>query len=161
MPFQIVGMGEILWDVFPDEDRFGGAPCNFACSASELAGGEANVYFVGAVGEDSYGTRGIESLDARGVKTNAVQTHKTPTGRVTVKLDESGAASYVFDSESAWDFLRWSLDLERLANACDAVCFGTLGQRGNVTKDTLRKFLDVVPRSSFKVLDINLRAPYF
>ncbi len=25
MPFQIVGIGEILWDVFPDQDRFGGA----------------------------------------------------------------------------------------------------------------------------------------
>jgi fructokinase len=161
MPFQIVGIGEILWDVFPDQDRFGGAPCNFACSASELAGSEANVHFVGAVGEDSYGKRGEDSLRARGVNTKSVQSHKTPTGRVTVNLDESGAASYVFDSESAWDFLSWNLELEQLASKCDAVCFGTLGQRGAVSKKTIRQFVEAVPHSSLKVLDINLRAPYF
>ena len=161
MPFEIVGIGEILWDVFPDQDRFGGAPCNFACSASELAGNEAKVHFVGAVGKDSYGTRGIESLRARGVNTDSVQSRETPTGRVTVKLDESGAASYVFDSESAWDSLSWNLELEQLASKCDAVCFGTLGQRGAITKETIRNFLKAVPKASWKVLDINLRAPYF
>ncbi|MCU0719926.1 MAG: PfkB family carbohydrate kinase [Pirellula sp.] len=161
MPFQIVGIGEILWDVFPDQDRFGGAPCNFACSASELAGSEAAVDFVGAVGEDTYGKRGVDSLGSRGVNTKSVQSHKTPTGRVTVKLDDSGAASYVFDSESAWDFLTWNLGLEQLASKCDAVCFGTLGQRGTVTKETIRHFVKLVPHTSLKVLDINLRAPYF
>lgn len=161
MPFQIVGIGEILWDVFPDQDRFGGAPCNFACSAAELAKEEAQVCFIGSVGEDSYGKRGIESLRARGVNTDGIQTHHAPTGRVTVTLDESGSASYVFDSESAWDFLCWGQDLHQLASSCDAVCFGTLGQRGEVTKNTIRKFLQEVPRSTLKVLDINLRAPYF
>lgn len=161
MSFQIVGIGEVLWDVFPDEDRFGGAPCNFACSASELAGNDANVCFVGAVGEDSYGTRGIASLRSRGVTTDLVQTHNIPTGRVTVKLDKSGAASYVFDSESAWDFLAWNSELENLASTCDAVCFGTLGQRGDVSKGTIRQFLERVPRKSLRILDINLRSPYF
>lgn len=161
MSFQIMGIGEILWDVFPDEDRFGGAPCNFACSASELAGDDATVGFIGAVGEDSYGTRGIESLRSRGVTTNFVQTHNLPTGRVTVKLDDSGAASYVFDSESAWDFLAWNSDLANMASTCDAVCFGTLGQRGEVTKGTIHRFLEMVPRKSLRILDINLRSPYF
>lgn len=161
MPFQIVGIGEILWDVFPDQDRFGGAPCNFACSASELAREKAQVCFIGAVGEDSYGKRGIDSLRARGVNTDWIQTHQTPTGRVTVKLDEYGTASYVFDSESAWDFLCWRQELQQLAGSCNAVCFGTLGQRGGVTKNTIRRFLQAVPRSSLRVLDINLRAPFF
>ncbi|MCX7348308.1 MAG: hypothetical protein NTZ54_01880 [Alphaproteobacteria bacterium] len=40
---QIVGLGEILWDVFPDGARFGGAPANFACSAAGLAAGSARV----------------------------------------------------------------------------------------------------------------------
>lgn len=161
MSFQIVGIGEILWDVFPDEDRFGGAPCNFACSASELAGDDATVGFVGAVGKDSYGARGIEALKSRGVTTDLVQKHSLPTGRVTVKLDEAGAASYVFDSESAWDFLAWNSDLANVASTCDAVCFGTLGQRGEVTRGTIHRFLETVPRKSLRILDINLRSPYF
>jgi fructokinase len=161
MSFRIVGIGEILWDVFPDEDRFGGAPCNFACSASELAVDDATVGFVGAVGKDSYGARGIEALKSRGVTTDLVQKHSLPTGRVTVKLDEAGAASYVFDSESAWDFLAWNSDLANVASTCDAVCFGTLGQRGEVTRGTIHRFLEMVPRKSLRILDINLRSPYF
>ena len=30
----VVGLGEVLWDVFPDGPQFGGAPANFACSAA-------------------------------------------------------------------------------------------------------------------------------
>ena len=32
----IVGLGETLWDVFPDGAYLGGAPLNFSCSAAEL-----------------------------------------------------------------------------------------------------------------------------
>ena len=32
--FTVVGLGEVLWDVFPDGPRFGGAPANFACHAA-------------------------------------------------------------------------------------------------------------------------------
>ena len=34
--FQIAGIGEVLWDVFPDGKRFEGAPVNFACHAQVL-----------------------------------------------------------------------------------------------------------------------------
>jgi fructokinase len=33
----LVGLGEVLWDVFPDAAHFGGAPANFACHAAGLA----------------------------------------------------------------------------------------------------------------------------
>ena len=32
----IVGLGEVLWDVYPDAAHFGGAPANFACHAASL-----------------------------------------------------------------------------------------------------------------------------
>ena len=40
----VVGIGEILWDLFPDGPRFGGAPANFACSVAELARTESMLY---------------------------------------------------------------------------------------------------------------------
>ena len=46
----IVGLGEVLWDVFRDGPRFGGAPANFACHARALGGAVA---MVSAVGPDS------------------------------------------------------------------------------------------------------------
>ena len=36
---KIVGLGEILWDIFSESDCFGGAPANFACSAAGITGG--------------------------------------------------------------------------------------------------------------------------
>ena len=42
----IIGLGEVLWDVFPDGARFGGAPANFACHAASLG---AEAWLVSAV----------------------------------------------------------------------------------------------------------------
>ena len=45
----VIGIGEILWDLFPDGPRFGGAPANFACSVAELARDRIDVYAAGGV----------------------------------------------------------------------------------------------------------------
>ena len=50
--FQITGIGEVLWDVFPDRKRFGGAPANFACQAQALG---TNTHMVSCVGRDQLG----------------------------------------------------------------------------------------------------------
>jgi len=34
--FNIVGLGEILWDIFPEGKKLGGAPTNFAYYAKSL-----------------------------------------------------------------------------------------------------------------------------
>ena len=48
----IVGLGEVLWDVFPDGPRFGGAPTNFVFSAAGLGCGLLEVVMASAIGED-------------------------------------------------------------------------------------------------------------
>ncbi len=160
MPHHLVGIGEILWDVFPDERRFGGAPANFASSAAELAPHSAVVSMISAVGDDDLGREAIESLKQRGVRTSAVQVNEYPTGRVDVSLDAAGVASYHFADDSAWDHLAWNDELQRLAAECDAVCFGTLGQRGATSGQAIRRFVQATPASALRVLDVNLRAPY-
>lgn len=161
MNLQIVGIGEILWDVFPDQRLFGGAPANFACSAAGLAQNGADVFMVSAVGNDDLGQEAIESLRLRGVRTSAVQVNRYPTGRVDVELDQSGVASYRFADNSAWDHLAWNEELRRLAAGCDAVCFGTLGQRGETSQRTIRTFIRNVPSSALRILDVNLRKPFY
>ena len=32
---QVFSIGEVLWDLFPDGERFGGAPANFAWESSQ------------------------------------------------------------------------------------------------------------------------------
>jgi sugar/nucleoside kinase (ribokinase family) len=46
----IISLGEVLWDLFPDGERFGGAPANFACHVAILG---ADLSMVSAVGDDA------------------------------------------------------------------------------------------------------------
>lgn len=157
----VIGLGEILWDVFPDGARFGGAPANFACSAAGLAGGAARVSMAGAVGSDDLGRKAVAEFAARGVDVSAVAILREPTGRVDVTVDKAGHASYVFAPDCAWDGLPWSDSLGGLAAGASAVCYGTLGSRGATSRATIRRFLAEVPPPALRILDINLRPPFW
>lgn len=156
----IIGLGEILWDVFPDGPRFGGAPANAACSAAELARDTCRVVMASGVGSDAFGDEAIAALTSHGVDVAGVQRNTWPTGRVDVTLNAAGMASYRFATDSAWDHLEWTDGLERLAASCDAVCFGTLGQRAAASKKTIQRFVGCVSTTALRVLDINLRPPF-
>jgi len=157
----VIGIGEILWDVFPDGPRFGGAPANFGCSVAELARDRIDVYAAGAVGTDGLGRSAIEVLRGHGVDTDCVAIVDRPTGQVLVKLDAAGRASYEFAADTAWDNLAWSDGLEQLAARADAVCFSTLGQRSEISRQTIQRFVQATPAACLRVLDINLRPPFW
>ena len=157
--FNLVGIGEILWDVFPDGARFGGAPANFASHAAALAGGAS---IVSCVGADDLGRQALAALAQHGVATDCVaRLPDYPTGTVTVTVDALGQPDYRFGSDDAWDHLAWSDGLAQLARQTRAVCFGTLGQRGSVSRQTIRQFVAATPTEAWRVLDVNLRPPFF
>ena len=157
---QIVAIGEILWDVFPDGEKFGGAPANFACSLAELSDETHRVHIVSAVGDDELGRRAFDSLAQRNVITDHVQVNQFPTGRVDVTLDEAGVASYQFAEDCAWDHLEWNPALASLASTSDAVCYGTLGQRSTQSRATIIQFLQQTPPACLRIFDVNIRRPY-
>ncbi len=135
----IVALGELLWDVFPSEARFGGAPGNFAHHAAALGG---KTYIVSAVGDDDLGRRAFDSLKRSRIDVSYVSTDpKHPTGTVDVQLDHQGIPTYQFHQDESWDFLGWTAELENLAGRCDAVCFGTLGQRSPSSRATIQSFV--------------------
>ena len=156
----VVGLGEVLWDVFPDGPRFGGAPANFACIAAGLAKGRFEVAMVSAVGMDELGQLAITALVEHQVNVASVAQIHTPTGQVHVQLDEQGHATYEFAADTAWDGLEWSSKLEKLAHCTDVVCFGTLGQRSDISLRTIRRFVLATRPTSLRILDINLRPPF-
>jgi fructokinase len=157
----VIGIGEILWDVFPDGPRFGGAPANFACSVAELASGQIDVYMAGGVGADDLGRRAIEALQLHGVDKSCVAVVDRPTGQVLVELDAVGQASYEFAADAAWDNVAWSDGLQQLAARADAVSFSTLGQRSEISRQTIQRFVRATPTKCLRVLDINLRPPFW
>ena len=153
-----VGLGEILWDLFPDGRRLGGAPANFAYHIHHL--GFRGVP-VSRVGRDAPGDAIVERLNTLGVDGTAVQRDdKRPTGTVTVELTEDGEPTFTIHEDVAWDRLVWTDELEALAKACDVVCFGTLCQRSSLSRQTIRRFLRATPENCIRLLDVNLRQPY-
>jgi fructokinase len=152
--FFVVGIGETLWDLFPDGAVWGGAPGNVACHAAGLG---ARAMMVSRVGRDDLGDRGIATLESLGVDCRHVQRDGLhPTGTVSVALTAEGDASYEFAADVAWDHLAWDPSLAALANVTAAVCFGTLGQRTALSRVTIRRFL-LEARGALRLFDVNLR----
>jgi len=155
----IAGIGEVLWDVYPDAARFGGAPANFACHTAALG---ADAWMVGAVGVDDLGARAVATLDRARVHCNSVaRDPHHATGEVTVTLDSAGQASYRFADDTAWDHIVWTPALEQLAQRCDAVCFGTLAQRSPASRATIQRFVSATPTRAMRMFDVNLRQQFY
>ena len=153
----IVGLGEALWDCLPEGRKIGGAPANFAYHASQF-GYEAHA--VSAVGNDALGDETIEALKANGLKL-CMPRVDFPTGQVLVSLDEDGVASYDIKEGSAWDNIPFTPEMEQLAGRCSAVCFGSLAQRNEVSRNAIYRFLNAPPKGCMRIFDINLRQNFY
>jgi len=157
MKKRVVGLGEVLWDVLPERTCLGGAPANFAYITT-LMGDQGIV--ASRVGEDSRGLDALRRMEELGLDIDHVQTDgEHPTGTVIVELDSNGLARYEIAAPVAWDLLEWTRDWERLAQNADAVCFGSLAQRSEASRATIRKFLAAA--DALKVFDVNLRQSYY
>ncbi len=155
----IVGIGEILWDKLPDGKRLGGAPANFAWHIAQAG---LDSYVVSAIGNDEAGDEILQALEHKGLR-NLI-THTTyPTGSVDVKLDPQGIPRYQIHEQVAWDYIPFTPQLETLASRTRAVCFGSLAQRNAVSRDTIDRFLRVMPEGEgqYKIFDMNLRQHYY
>lgn len=156
---KVLGLGELLWDVFEDSRKPGGAPANVAFQLNQL--GLAGI-IASRVGADPLGEEITRFLSGMGLSTDFIQTDAGhPTGTVTVQLDATGTPSYTIHENVAWDFLELTPELEALLPTLSAVCFGTLAQRGKTTRETIQKILDRVPDDCLKVYDVNLRQDFF
>lgn len=155
----IVAVGEVLWDVFPDGPRFGGAPANLACHAAALG---VDSHMVSQVGDDELGKQAMAALREHGVNTDCVGINaEFPTGTVRVELDASGKPRFTIGENVAWDHLQWSDAADELAARATAVCFGTLGQRGEDSRQVIQRFVAATPSTALRILDVNLRAPFY
>ena len=156
----VVGMGEALWDVLPDGKKIGGAPANFAFHAGQ-AGMDSRV--VSAVGNDALGEEALATLEGKGLNIEAVARVDFPTGVVNVSLGEQGIPQYDICEGVAWDNIPFTPALANLARQAQAVCWGSLAQRNEVSRKTIFSFLDAMPSDEerLKVFDINLRQQFY
>jgi fructokinase len=155
----VVGLGEILWDLLPSGRQLGGAPANFAY-CSHLLGNRAVV--ASRVGSDDLGREVRDSLLHSGLTDQFLQIDaEHPTGMVHVQLDLAGQPKFEIAEAAAWDFLNWTEIWQALAQSADAVCFGSLAQRSEVSRRTILDFLDATRQESLRVFDVNLRQSFY
>lgn len=153
----VVGIGELLWDVFPDVKKAGGAPINFVYHATQLG---AEGYAVSAVGNDALGTEIVQELIQNHIDNHYISTVDYPTGTVQVEL-KAGIPTYTIIEGVAWDHIplrQSSIDLMKRA---DAVCFGTLAQRALESRETLGALLSYMPEHALRFFDINIRQHFY
>ena len=155
----VVGLGEILWDLLPSGRQLGGAPANFAY-CSHLLGDRAVV--ASCVGSDPLGREARDSLLRSGITDQFLQTDpEHSTGTVHVQLDSSGQPRFEIADGAAWDFLSWTDLWQALAESADAVCFGSLAQRAEISRRTILDFLDTTRPEALRVFDVNLRQSFY
>lgn len=152
----IVSVGEILWDVFDDAERMGGAVFNFAVHAARLG---QDVRFISAVGNDERGRRAIERTAALGLSTRYVgTTDEAPTGIVMVTVAADGQPSFVIHRPAAYDAA--GLTDEALAELAaarpDWVSYGTLFQTDPRARALVRRVSEALPGAR-RFYDVNLR----
>lgn len=155
----VIGIGEALWDVLPEGKKIGGAPANFAYHVSQF-GLPGSV--VSAVGEDALGRQILDNFRDKGLCTH-IATVPYPTGTVHVEIDQVGVPQYVIREGVAWDNIPFTSDLKSLAQRTTAVCFGSLAQRSSVSRATINRFIDEMPKEkdTLIVFDVNLRQGFF
>ena len=132
--FTVVGIGELLWDVFASGKQLGGAPANFAYVTSVL--GDSGVV-ASRVGNDELGREATQKLTELGVGCRFIQQDPIHgSGTVQVRVDSSGQPKFEIAEQAAWDFIEWTEGYEQLAAEADAVCFGSLAQRSPQSRDS-------------------------
>ena len=157
--FATVGLGELLWDIFPEGRQLGGAPANFAYMTS-LLGDEGIV--ASRVGSDDLGEAAKRQLERLRLGTSCIQLDPTfRTGVVQVEVDAKGQATFQIAEPVAWDAFEWTPAWRALAQKADAVCFGSLAQRSPRSRQTIFSFLKTIRLETTRVFDVNLRQSFY
>ncbi len=159
MTGSILGIGELLWDLFPTGRVAGGAPFNFAFHANQA--GYQGIP-VSRVGRDEPGETLLGILNDRGLDTSLIQVDNLhPTGSVGIEL-VGGSPRYTIHQDVAWDHLAWSPQMESIAGRARGLCFGTLAQRHPESRATIQRLVrEAGTAGAICVLDVNIRQHYF
>lgn len=151
----VVVLGALLWDVFDDKKRIGGAPFNVAAHATKLGFQTA---FISAVGDDELGQEALAHVMQLGLNTKYIRTVKDmPTGSVRVFLKD-GQPDYDINRPAAYDHTTLSdTDIQHLADTNPQwLYFGTLEQMSPMTMSVLQRLLTAIPEAR-RFYDVNLR----
>ena len=157
LQMRVLSVGEILWDVFTDGERLGGAALNFCANIARL-GDEAHL--ITAVGKDARGDAATAAMASLGLPPNFVQrSEQHATGIAFVSKSAEGEPSFEISRPAAYDAIAISTELLQKVALLepDWLYFGTLLQSEPRAEAGLIALRQSLPRASC-FYDMNLRA---
>lgn len=156
----VCSIGEVLWDIFPEQELLGGAALNVCANLHRL--GEQAI-LLSAVGDDARGGLALERMRELGLTTSAIQVvPKVPTGTAAVHTGPEGEPSFVIERPAAYDHVRLPADappgLE--PSNVDWIYYGTLLQTTSAAESLT---VEVMRRLNHArgFYDINLRTGHW
>lgn len=155
----VVAVGEILWDLLPQGRQLGGAPANFAYHAHALG---AESYLISSVGRDPLGEEIQKRWHEMGLPVDelSVQSQRS-TGTVSVDLQLDGQPIFTIHEDVAWDHIHLCDPPPAWIRRADAIYYGSLAQRGGVSRRNIHKAIAAAPLYAMRVFDINLRQSFY
>jgi fructokinase len=151
-----VAYGEVLWDVFDNEKKIGGAPLNVALRMKTIG---CEVAMISCVGNDDDGKAIMNQVKNLGLETSTIVVSEDfPTGLVNVTLNERGSATYEISYPSAWDKIVLNDLAKKTVEEADVLIYGSLVCRDKVSRTALEELLET---KVYKVFDVNLRKPHY
>ena len=149
--------GELLWDLFPSGPALGGAAANVAVNLLRLG---ATPLLVSRVGKDTLGEQAIATLERLGLDTSRIQRDPTAaTGTVRVQFVD-GEPKYEISTQAAWDRLEFAPNQLPAPDTIQAIIYGTLAQRTELVRQSLRNLLQSRLPTCWAICDVNLRPPF-
>jgi fructokinase len=152
----ILVIGEILFDVFPNYKRLGGAPFNFAYHLKNFG---FDVRFISRIGKDAAGNEILQKLEQYHFDLSDIQFDDVhPTGTVNVRLDENGVPQFDIIPDVAYDHIEFFSEIhsEMLCRA-QLIYFGSLVQRSKAGYKNIQDMIGHKPSVTLGFYDINLR----
>lgn len=114
---------------------------------------------ISRVGNDDLGKELLRFLQEKNISTRWIQTGKTHlTGVVKANISDKNEVTYKIVEPVAWDYIQYNVRVAELVAASDVFIYGSLAARNLTTQETLLQYLKL---ARFKVLDVNLRPPYY
>ncbi len=112
---------------------------------------------ISQVGNDDLGKRALDQMTELGMETAFISTTSAyPTGTVKITLDEQRNVDFEIIPDVAYDFIEYTEARANVMAQADCVCFGTLAQRQETSRQTLAALLEHCS-GRYRLYDINLR----
>lgn len=153
---KITAIGEIIFDIYPDIKKLGGAPLNFIYHINKLTN---NGLFISRVGDDEPGHEAISFLKHNNIPVDYIQIdNEYETGAAFANLDENKIPHWDIPPDRAYDFINIPPASEQIIENTGCFYFGSLAQRTERSRTTIQSFFG---SESKYFLDLNIRQNFY